>query len=200
MTIETSIPEHMPQRTSSGLQKCGQRFGHWVLRMMGWKLSGQLPNEPKLLVVLSPHTSNWDFILAVAILLALNLRISFLMKKEAFFWPFKAMFMSFGAIPIDRDEARDVVGQAAGWYADHEQVWLGITPEGTRSRVHSWKTGFLRIAHRAEVPIMLVGVNAKTKSVVIDKVIWAAGDYETQAEEIRQYMNNKFIGINPNNQ
>lgn len=196
MTIETAIPEQMPQRTPGFSQK----FGRAVLRMMGWKLTGQLPNEPKLMVVLSPHTSNWDFIIAVAILLALNLRISFLMKKEAFFWPFKGMFMNFGAIPLDRQAAQDVVTQAAGWYASHDQVWLGITPEGTRSKVNSWKTGFLRIAHRADVPIMLVGMDASTKSVIIDKVIRATGDYETQAEEIRQYMNHKFLGINPKNQ
>lgn len=196
MTIETAIPEHMPQRRPGFSQK----FGHTVLRLTGWKFTGQLPNEPKLLVVLSPHTSNWDFIIAVAILLALNLRVSFLMKKEAFFWPFTPMFLNFGAIPIDRSAAQDVVGQAAGWYAEHEQVWLGITPEGTRSKVNQWKTGFLRIAHRADVPIMLVGMDATTKSVVIDKVIRASGNYETQAEEIRQYMNHKFVGINPRNQ
>lgn len=196
MTIETSIPAHMPQRKPG----ISQKFGRSVLRMLGWKFTGQLPNEPKLLVVLSPHTSNWDFIIAVAILLALNLRISFLMKKEAFFWPFTRMFMNFGAIPVDRQAARDVVSQAASWYAEHDQVWLGITPEGTRSKVNSWKTGFLRIAHRADIPIMLVGVDATTKSVVIDKVIRATGDYENQAEEIRQYMNDKFVGINPENQ
>lgn len=196
MTIESTIPEQMPQRGPGFSPKIGRA----VLRMMGWKLTGQLPNEPKVMVILAPHTSNWDFIIAVAVLLALNLKISFMMKKEAFFWPFKNMFMRFGAIPIDRKEARDVVTQAAGWYQDHEKVWLGITPEGTRSKVHLWKTGFLRIAHAADVPIMLVGMDATKKSVIVDKIIYAKGDYETQAEEIREYMNDKFIGINPENQ
>lgn len=196
MTIESSIPEQMPQRKPGFSQK----FGRFVLRLMGWKLTGQLPNEPRVMVILAPHTSNWDFIIAVAVLLALNLKISFMMKKEAFFWPCKNMFMNFGAIPIDRKEARDVVTQAAGWYKDHDKVWLGITPEGTRSKVTSWKTGFLRIAHAADVPIMLVGMNATQKSVIVDKIVRATGDHETQAEEIRQYMNDKFIGINSKNQ
>ncbi|GAB3095353.1 1-acyl-sn-glycerol-3-phosphate acyltransferase [Pseudomaricurvus hydrocarbonicus] len=196
MTIESTIPENMPQRKAG----MSQKFGRFMLRLMGWKLTGELPNEPKLMVILAPHTSNWDFILAVSVLLALNLKVSFMMKKEAFFWPFKNMFMNFGAIPIDRKQATDVVGQAVGWYRDHDQVWLGITPEGTRSKVYSWKTGFLRIAYDADVPVMLVGMNAPEKSIIIDKVVRATGNHELQAEEIRQYMNDKFVGINPQNQ
>ncbi len=196
MTIESTIPENMPRRGTDNWQKVGR----FLLRLMGWKVVGQLPNDPKVMLVLAPHTSNWDFVIGVAALLGLDIKISFMMKKEAFFWPFKNMFMRFGAIPIDRKQAQDVVGQAASWYEEHDKVWMGITPEGTRSRVTSWKTGFLRIAHRAEIPVVLIGMDATKKSIIIDKVVRATGDHEVQAEEIRQYMNDKFIGINLKNQ
>ena len=96
--------------------------------------------------------------------------------------------------------AQFIAGQAVEWYREHDQVWMGITPEGTRSKVDYWKSGFMRIAHEAEVPIMLVGVDATRKEMIVDKTIRTTGDHETQVEELRQYMNDKFIGINPKNQ
>lgn len=196
MSIDVVIPENMPQRGTNALQK----FGRFLLRLQGWKVTGELPNERKLMVVLAPHTSNWDFIIAASLWLGLDLKLSYMMKKEAFIWPFKNFFMNIGGIPIDREKARDIVGQAVGWYKDHDAVWLGITPEGTRSRVDYWKTGFLRIAHDADVSILLVGMDAPNKEIVLDRVVRTSGNHETQAEELRQYMNDKFIGINPENQ
>ncbi|WP_370462622.1 1-acyl-sn-glycerol-3-phosphate acyltransferase [Pseudomaricurvus sp. HS19] len=196
MTAEVTIPAQMPRRGTSGWQK----FGRWLLRMLGWRLEGELPDAPRIMVILAPHTSNWDFIVGVAAILSLDMRISFLMKKEAFFWPCKNLFMGLGAIPVDRQQATDVVGQAVEWLHTHDKVWLGITPEGTRSRVQRWKTGFLRIAERADVPVLLVGMDATRKVIILDKLVRANGDHEQQAEEIRQYMNDKFIGICPQNQ
>lgn len=174
-----------------------QAMGRFFLRLQGWKLIGELPNLPKVVVVLAPHTSNQDFTIAASVWMALDLKLSYLMKKEAFFWPLKKLFMDIGGIPIDRSRPQNIIREAVRWFRDHEGVWLGITPEGTRKKVNNWKTGFLRIAHEANVPILIVGIDAKTKSICIDKLVKTTGEHAAQAEEIRQYMNQKFTGINP---
>lgn len=108
--------------------------------------------------------------------------------------------MKIGGIPIDRSNPRGLVGQAVDWLKSHDGVWLAITPEGTRKKVEQWKTGYSRIAQEAEVPMLLVGIDAETKTVHVDRVVDATGDHDAQAADIQQYMNTKFTGINPANQ
>ena len=196
MSLEVTIPASMPRRGNRRLQA----FGRFMLHLQGWKLTGILPDERKLVVILAPHTSNWDFTIAASVWLALDLKLSYMMKKEAFIWPLKGFFMDIGGIPIDRSKPQNVIREAVKWFRDHEGVWLGITPEGTRKKVTSWKTGFLRIAQEANVPVLLVGIDAATRSIRIDKVVTASGEHAVQAAEIRDYMNDKFRGINPENQ
>jgi 1-acyl-sn-glycerol-3-phosphate acyltransferase len=194
--LHPDIPENMP--------RMGNAFVRWlgrlILRMIGWKMVGELPNVKKLMVIGSPHTSNWDFIVSIASLMALGLNISFFMKKEAFFWPFKGLFMKLGGIPIDRSRATDVVDQSVEAYQTRDKLWVGITPEGTRTKVTKWKSGFLRIAHGAEVPVLILGFHAARKEVVLDKLVEATDQFEEQAEELRQYTNSIFVGIRPENQ
>ena len=196
MSLEVTIPAGMPRRGNRRLRA----FGSFMLRMQGWRLTGILPDERKLVVILAPHTSNWDFTIAASVWLALDLKVSYMMKKEAFIWPFKGFFMRIGGIPIDRSKPQNVIREAVKWFREHDDVWLGITPEGTRKKVNVWKTGFLRIAQEAGVPVLLVGIDAATRSIRIDKVMRPSGDHAVQAAEIREYMNSKFRGINPENQ
>lgn len=191
-----SIPENMPTFSSS----LGRAVGRVMLRTLGWRVTGTLPNEPKLVLVVAPHTSNWDFIVAVAALLAMGLRISPMMKKEAFIWPLKGLYLKLGFLPTDRSAAGGIVGQIHRMFDQHEKLWVGITPEGTRAKVDRWKTGFLRIAYDAKVPVFLVGLDGRKKQFVLDKVVMASDDFDVQAEEMRQYMREKFEGINPQNQ
>lgn len=196
MSLDVTIPENMPRRGNRWLQA----FGRFLLRLQGWRLTGTLPNERKVVVILAPHTSNWDFTIAASVWMALDLKISYMMKKEAFFWPLKGFFMDIGGIPIDRSKPQNVIREAVKWFREHDDVWLGITPEGTRKKVTTWKTGFLRIAHEADVPVMLVGIDAATRSIRLDKIVRATGDHVQQAAEIQEYMIEKFRGINPANQ
>jgi 1-acyl-sn-glycerol-3-phosphate acyltransferase len=190
------IPENMPTFSS----QFGRAIGRGILRIFGWRVTGILPNEPKIVLVVAPHTSNWDFIMSVGALLAMGLKVSAMMKKEAFIWPLKGLYLKLGFLPTDRRAAGGVVGQMHRMYDQNEKLWVGITPEGTRSKVDRWKTGFLRIAADANVPILIVGIDGRKKQFVLDKVVIATDDFDTQAEELRQYMWEKFEGINPENQ
>lgn len=194
--IFTQAPEKMP--------RLGNRFSRWLgkklLNLFGWELHGELPNEDKIMVALAPHTSNWDFIVAMPAIMGLGVKLSFLMKKEAFFWPMAGTWKWLGGIPTNRHTPGGVVAQVADWYESHEKCWVAITPDGTRSKVGKWKTGFLRIAHKAGVPVVVIGIDGPSKRIVIDKVFHSQGDFEPEADELRDYVNNKFIGIKPSRQ
>ncbi|MFT5085335.1 MAG: 1-acyl-sn-glycerol-3-phosphate acyltransferase [Lentisphaeria bacterium] len=191
-----SLPEDAP--------KMGNRFtqaiGGMMLKAIGWRIEGRLPNEAKLVICGAPHTSNWDFVVAMFLVLALGVKISYLMKKEAFVWPFKRIFLSLGGIPIDRKASTDTVEQIDQWYKSHDRLWVCITPEGTRSKVDTWKTGFLRIAENAQIPVFLVAWNYPTKTIYLDKCWPISGDHVKDAAEIRGYINRVYTGANPENQ
>lgn len=187
------IPPNMPR---SG-NRLSRWFGRTVYTALGWKLSGAFPNEKKMVLAAAPHTSNWDFVVAMLALMAIGIRVSFLMKKEAFFWPLKSFFLWLGGIPIDRAGGNDTVEQVQSWFSSTEKAWVGITPEGTRNKVEHYKTGFVRIAKAADVPVGFVCWDYPTKTIVLEKGWQLTGDNEKDAKEIQNYLSQKYRGKNP---
>lgn len=175
-------------------------IGTGILKLIGWKVIGQLPDVKKVIVIGVPHTSNWDLILAMSSMLSVGLKFSWMMKKEAFFFPLGPLWKSLGGIPIDRSKKTNVTEQITEWFDTNENVMLGITPEGTRSKVQSYKKGYLRMAYAAQVPVFIIGLNGPTKEIHLDKIFPLTGDLETDNSNIRDYVNSKYIGINADNQ
>ncbi len=183
-------------------------IGRMIMRAMGYTFSGRLPDEPKLVIAAAPHTSNWDLLLAIGTILSLGVRINFMMKKEAFVFPFKNLFIALGGIPLDRANPKSVVKQTIKQLEDNEQMYLAILPEGTRKSVDRWKPGFLRIARTADVPVFLFGLDGENKILYFDKLVYPehntadspSGAAVRQTEEIRQYMMSTYSGIKPQNQ
>jgi len=184
------------------IPRSGNAFTRWIgttiIKSIGWKLVGKLPDEKQIVLFGGPHTSNWDMILALATAMSVGLKFSWMMKKEAFFWPLGPLWKALGGIPIDRKAKVDVVEQMKDYLATHEKVWIGITPEGTRSKVDRYKTGYLRIAIGTDTPLFLVGIDARAKRVVLDKV-WTVThpDIETENAAIKTYIDATYHGINP---
>lgn len=174
-------------------------FGRLMLRMVGMKVGGTVPDVPKAILLGLPHTSNWDLLLAMGMKYALGLNYSWMMKKEAFFFPFGGMFKAMGGIPIDRKAAKDVVGQMEDWFAANDKAWIGITPEGTRSKVNRYKKGYLRIAYAAKVPVFVVGVDSVTKTLVFDQFMDLTEDIDVDNEHIRDFVRSKYTGLKPEN-
>ncbi len=174
-------------------------IGDVILKAMGWSLHGELPNLKKAIIIGGPHTSNWDFCLAMGSMLSVGLKFSWMMKKEAFFWPLGGLWKALGGIPIDRGSKIDVIGQVKEAFEANDKVWLGITPEGTRSKVERYKTGYLRIAKGLGVPLFIVGIDAANKRVVLDKLWHPTGEVETENTAIQTYMESTYLGINKKN-
>ena len=174
-------------------------FGRLMMRIVGMKLGGTIPDVPKVILIGAPHTSNWDLLLAMGMKYELGLNYSWMMKKEAFFFPFGSMFKAMGGIPIDRKAAKDVVGQMEDWFASKDKAWIGITPEGTRSKVGKYKKGYLRIAYTAGVPVFVVGVNSETRTLIFDQFMDLTGDIDVDNANIRDFVRSRHTGLKPDN-
>ncbi len=175
-------------------------IGQTILGLMGWTLTGKLPDTKKAIIIGGPHTSNWDLIIAMASMLSVGLRFSWMMKEEAFIWPLGPLWRSMGGVAINRASRNDVTKQMADWFAQNDNVWLGLTPEGTRSKVNRFKKGYLRIAKAANVPIFIVGINAPTKEVILDKVWELTGaNNDEDNDAIKAYFDKTFTGVRPEN-
>lgn len=172
-------------------------FGRLLLRMVNMKIGGTLPNVPKAILLGAPHTTNNDLILALGMRYALGLRYSWLMKKEAFFFPFAGLFKSMGGIPVDRKAAKGVVGQVENWFNANEKAWIGITPEGTRSKVDAYKKGYLRIAYATGVPVYAVGVDSETRTLFFDRAMELTGDINIDNAHIRDFVRSHYSGLKP---
>ena len=141
----------------------------------------------KFMLCLAPHTSNWDFVLGQLYMRAEGMRINFLMKKEWFFWPLGIWFRKIGGIPVFRTKKNSMTDNLAEEARKAETFQLCITPEGTRSRNDEWRKGFYYIALKAELPILLYGLDFERKLIQCTKTLVPTGDIERDMREIKLY-------------
>jgi len=168
--------------TPQSLPRRGNRVTHWlavaVLAVFGWRVIAHLPSIPKAVLIGAPHTSNWDFLLTVATIYALGIRLSW-MGKHTFVDGFgKRLWHWLGGIPIDRRASHGIVGELIEAFNGRDQLLLGITPEGTRSGAKQWHSGFYHIALGANVPICPVAFDYGRKEVRFLDLFWPTGDKE----------------------
>lgn len=154
---------HIPRRgnvlTSAG--------GRLVLRLLGWRIEGAFPDLPKFLIIVAPHSSNWDWIIGMATVLALRVDARWIAKHTLFRGPCGPLMSWLGGIPVDRRASHGFVEQIADRYRQQSQLVIGVTPEGTRKRVETWKTGFYHIARAAGVPVVPAYFDYPSKTVGI---------------------------------
>jgi len=148
-----------------------QWVGRSIYRLMGWKVAGNLPNTPKMVVVALPHSSNIDFILALSIIWGWGIRVNFLGKHTLFKFPHGAFFRGVGGISVDRGSAQGLVGKMTEEFSRRKELILGIAPEGSRRSDGRLKEGFARIAHAASVPVIPAIVNYKTRTIRFGEAI-----------------------------
>lgn len=166
------VPAQYPRRNNV----FARWFGKTLLRIGGWRVVGVLPDLPKVVVIVAPHTSNWDFVVGVATLLALDIKISFLGKHSLFSGLFGKFMRAIGGIPVDRAQPHGIVGETVAAIQNAEKIVFALSPEGTRKLNHGFKTGFLHIAHGAKVPICLAYFDFENKHVGFGPVMIASGD------------------------
>lgn len=179
---------------SSELPRLGNRVSCWlgktVLRALGWSYEGEFPHQQKMVLAIAPHTSNWDFVVGLAVAFHLKLKISFFGKHSIFIPPFDRLLKRWGGIPIERSKAHGVVSQITQEMNAAEKMILCLSPEGTRSRIAPWKTGFLHIAYKANVPLFLVGFDFKRKKIIFGPCQKITGDVQSELKNVYAFFAN----------
>jgi 1-acyl-sn-glycerol-3-phosphate acyltransferase len=161
-------------------------LGRGALRALGWRVEGFIPDVPRCVIIVAPHTSNWDFVVGFATMLALDLKLTWLGKHQIFRGPFGALWRRFGGVPVHRDAPDGVVEQAAAVLAPSRSAFLAIAPEGTRRKVERWKSGFWRIARAAGAPILPVAFDYRTRAVVLGALFAPTADYDADLAALQR--------------
>lgn len=173
-----------------------------VFKLGRWKMTHFLPKEiRKCVIIVAPHTSNWDFVYGMGALKYMQLNPRFAIKKEWIRFPLKGLMQSLGALPVDRSttvagEKKGTVDAMVDLFNERDDLRLIITPEGTRKKVEKWRTGFYYVALKANVPIALGFMDYEKRVCGIDKIIYPSGDFKKDMKEIMEFYRN-MKGKNP---
>lgn len=166
-------------------------FSYWMgrlwLRIWGWRVTGEIPSGNKFVLIGAPHTSNWDFPIGLAVVHVFRLKVSWMGKQSLFRWPFGNMMKWLGGFPVDRENPEGLVDQIATRFRDAEKFVVAITPSGTRSNREYWKSGFYRIAMRAQVPILCGYMDYGRKEARIGLSFLPTGNMKEDMDRIRQF-------------
>lgn len=161
-------------------------IGRSILRIMGWSFEGGFPDTGKMVLIVAPHTSNWDFFIGIAVCFAIGFRGSWLGKHTIFRAPFRSYMRWLGGIPVDRSKSTGVVDQVVELFNSSDHLILGMSPEGTRSKVTRWKTGFYHIANGAGVPILPVYFDYGRKVVGLTDPFYTTGDVDRDIAVLKE--------------
>lgn len=181
----TRIPTLPPQAPRNGT-----RFSRWigrsVLRLGGWTIAGDWPDVPRMVVIAAPHSSGWDAVWGLAAKLALGVDITYIAKAELFWGPLGWLLRRFGGHPVNRSAPGGIVDQTAAEIRSAERMWFVLAPEGTRKRVEHWKSGFWKIARRAEVPVFCAWFHYPDKTIGLGPLVELSDDFAADMARIRE--------------
>ena len=170
-----------------------------ILKIIRWRVVGSIPTDQrKYVLIVAPHTSNWDFVLFVLTVSVLRLKPSVLIKSTLFVGPLGWFLRYCGGIPVNRSQSNSLVSYIASIYQENEDFVLIVTPEGTRSPNANWKRGFHHVATAAQVPILIVYVDSVIKTIGIEGVMEPTDDIEGDIIKLKKFFDTKS-GLKPKN-
>jgi 1-acyl-sn-glycerol-3-phosphate acyltransferase len=168
-----------------------QRMAHGILKLLGWELIGDFPDLPKYILVGAPHTTNWDFPFAMLMMFASGVHFNWIAKDSLFRGPWGWLLRKIGGIPVWRDRKSNFVSQIVEAFDRSSRLIIAISPEGTRSLVTRWKTGFYYMATGAQVPIVMGFIDYRRKQVGVGPVIYPSEDIEETFAQLRSFYSDK---------
>lgn len=187
-TTTSTVGERLPSRSNYLLRLIGH-LGWWL---SGWRLIGELPNIPKLVLIIAPHTSNLDFVLGMFIFFRIGLSANTLVKQSAFRFPMDLILRRLGAIPIDRDKPLGAIKQVIREFRRREQMVVVLAPQGTRAGAGEFKRGFYTIAQGADAPIVLGYLDYKNRVAYLGKTVKPTGDWEADLALIQEFYRDPY--------
>lgn len=168
-----------------------------MLKLLGWKVIDKRPPDMgSTIYLVVPHTSNWDFFLGLFVRSAIGLKANYLAKKSLFDSPLGWWFRMIGGYPVDRSKNNNVTDQVVAYFNSLPYFAIAITPEGTRSKVARWKSGFWHIARKAKIPLILTSFDYSRKEVMFSEPYWVGDDKAKDMAVLMEYFK-PFVGKNP---
>lgn len=164
-----------------------RKFVKYCFDLSGWKIVGKLPDIPKWVGIVAPHTSNWDFVVAMAVKFITGIEGSYVGKHTLFRGPLGWFMRKTGGIPVVRTEKNHLVDTLVREFQNRERMVFVSAPEGTRSYVPRFRTGFWAVAMAAQVPVVMVGLDFKKKEVQIQEPFMLSGDLQRDMDRIYGY-------------
>lgn len=165
------------------------------MKLAGWRIDTIDPmSKPPAILISAPHTSNWDFALMISTALHLRIEMRWMGKHTLFKQPFSGLMHWMGGIPINRNSASNAVKQTIEKFEHDPELIVVIPPEGTRKKVNEWKTGFYHIACGAKVPIIMVAIDGKNKSMRFLGEFTPTGDISADLPLIQHYFDD-IVGV-----
>ncbi|WP_025778120.1 1-acyl-sn-glycerol-3-phosphate acyltransferase [Brevibacterium sp. VCM10] len=164
-------------------------FSRWNL------VTEPAPNRPTILVG-APHTSNWDFVVMLAIAWRMRVDVHWLGKHSLFTGWRGPIMRGLGGIPVDRSDPSKIVDEVVDRMRHGEVFALVITPDGTRGGHTHWKSGFHRIAMATGMPVTLGYLDTATRTTGLGPTLEMTGDIAADMDRIRKFYADKR-GIRP---
>lgn len=168
------------------------------MTLFGWRLVGERPSRKKYVIIIGPHTSNWDFFIFILVKMVYRIKIVFIGKHTIFIFPFGWILRKLGGLPVNRSTAHDVVQTIVDEFERREEMIFGLSPEGTRSYLDHWKSGFYHIAMKANVPVQIAFLNVTDKTLGWGPLFHLTGNVDTDIKKIADFYQDKK-GFKPEN-
>ena len=173
-----------------------QKIAKFFLTITGWKFKGDIPRSDRIILVAGPHTSNWDFLLALAFIFGLNINVFWIGKHTLFKNGLSKIMRKLGGIPVDRASPELLMNEVSHIVKKQQGVIIAISPEGTRKKVERLKSGFLRIAKTTNSQILLAGIDFESKLIHLGKLFEPSGNTESDLLNVHNYFR-QFKGKRP---
>jgi 1-acyl-sn-glycerol-3-phosphate acyltransferase len=168
------------------------RFFILIFKLRGWKIVGTVPSEiKKAVVIAAPHTSNWDFVYAMAIFKLCKLKVRYLIKKELNFFPLSIVLKNTGAIPVDRSKKHNLTEDVITRFKEADELFITFAAEGTRKKVEKWRSGFYHAALGAHVPVLPGYLDYKRKEGGFGPPIYLTGNMAEDMAKFRAFYADK---------
>ena len=190
-----------PKSYKANRPKAFQWLGRVIMKIMGWRIKGEISDSysnKKFVAIVAPHTSNWDAIVGLAAITAVDLKVYFIGKHTIFKGLLGKFIRYMGGIPVDRSKPGGLIKDLLSQIEDKKNGLIGLSPEGTRTKVEEWKTGFLRIARELNSGVVLVSLDFLKKELVFGKEFMPTGDDKKDIMTIREYYSS-FTPRHPRN-
>ncbi len=168
----------------------------FILKLFGWQLVGKIPDQKKYVIIVAPHTSNWDFFIFLLVKIAYRIDACFIGKDSLFIGPAAWFLKGIGGIPVERSSAHNVVDKIVSEFETRDKMIFALSPEGTRSYLDHWKSGFYHIARKAKVPVQTAFLDKRSKQIGWGPLFDMTDDKFADLEKIAYFYADKQ-GIKP---